>query len=171
MRLKHRHLHQSDRCRCWLGVLERRVAALIPVKAEPIKRRLPLTSAKAHRRAWEDRLQSHLGPRRKLRVGIVWSGNPKHPNDHKRSVPLRMLLDVRDARGDFVSLQKGPGPDDMILLRQAGILDLISALTDFAETAELVSCLDLGEGREMFPRSRKPARAIDSVPSRGARAL
>jgi hypothetical protein len=125
MRLKHRHLHQSDRCRCWLGVLERRVAALIPAKAEPIKRRLPLTPGRG--------APAGLGrpapkpPRRKLRVGIVWSGNPKHPNDHNRSVPLRMLLDVRDPHGDFVSLQKGPGPDDMILLRQAGILDLTSA--------------------------------------------
>jgi tetratricopeptide (TPR) repeat protein len=99
--------------------------------------------AEARRRAWEDRLQSHLGPCRKLRVGIVWSGNPRHPNDHNRSIPLRMLLDALDADADLVSLQKDPRPEDGGLLRQVGILDLTSALTDFAETAALVSCLDL----------------------------
>ena len=37
----------------------------------------------------------------------------------------------------------------MILLRRAGILDLTSALIDFAETAALVSGLDLGGGRRI----------------------
>ena len=30
-------------------------------------------------------------PTDKLRVGLVWSGNPEHGNDHNRSIPLRML--------------------------------------------------------------------------------
>jgi hypothetical protein len=106
-------------------------------------RRICRPPAEARLRAWENPLQSHLGPRRKLRVGLVWSGDPRHPNDQNRSMPLRMLLDVLEADADFVSLQKDPGPDDKVLLRQAGILDLTSALTDFSVTAALVSCLDL----------------------------
>ena len=39
--------------------------------------------------AWEDR----LGPHDRLRVGLVWSGNPKHVNDHNRSLPLSALAD------------------------------------------------------------------------------
>jgi tetratricopeptide (TPR) repeat protein len=99
--------------------------------------------AEARRRAWRNWLQSHLGPRRKLRVGLVWSGNPRHPNDHNRSIPLQLLLDALDGDADVVSLQKDARPEDGVLLRQAGILDPTSALTDFAETAALVSCLEL----------------------------
>jgi len=99
--------------------------------------------AEARRQAWEDRLQSRLGPHDKLRVGLAWSGNPKQENDHNRSMPLRMLSGLLDADATFISLQKDPRPDDKILLGQTAILDLTSDLTDFAETAALVSCLDL----------------------------
>ncbi|MGO8913941.1 MAG: tetratricopeptide repeat protein [Bradyrhizobium sp.] len=90
--------------------------------------------------AWED----HLGPHDRLRVGLVWSGNPKHGNDHNRSIPLRTLTRILDVDASFVSLQKDPRPDDRaILLEHAEIVDLTADLTDFAETAALVSSLDL----------------------------
>ena len=80
---------------------------------------------------------------RKLRVGLAWSGNPGHLNDHNRSLPLRALLRLCGLGADFVSLQKGPGADDKALLDQAGIIDPTADLTDFAETAALVTCLDI----------------------------
>ncbi len=43
----------------------------------------------------------------------------------------------------FRSLQKNPKPDDAVILEQAGIIDLTAQLTDFAETAALLSQLDL----------------------------
>jgi tetratricopeptide (TPR) repeat protein len=89
---------------------------------------------------WDDR----LGPRDKLRIGLVWSGNPKHGNDHNRSIPLRMLSRLLDADATFVSLQKDPRPDDQaVLLERTDIIDLTADLTDFIETSALVSCLDL----------------------------
>jgi tetratricopeptide (TPR) repeat protein len=89
---------------------------------------------------WEQRLGSHD----RLRVGLVWSGNPTHKNDHHRSLPLRMLLPILDCGATFVSLQKDPRPDDkMTLSERPDIVDLTSHLTDFAETAALISCLDL----------------------------
>jgi tetratricopeptide (TPR) repeat protein len=96
--------------------------------------------AEARKRAWEDR----LGPHDKLRVGLVWSGNPKHTNDHNRSLPLQMLSRVLDLDACFVSLQKDPRASDLAFLRErTGIVDLTEHLTDFTETAALVSCLDL----------------------------
>lgn len=90
--------------------------------------------------AWDQRLP----PRDRLRVGLVWSGNPNQGNDRNRSMPLATLLPLLDADATFVSLQKDPRPDDKALLRtQSGIIDLTADLTDFAETAALVSCLDL----------------------------
>jgi tetratricopeptide (TPR) repeat protein len=96
--------------------------------------------AEAQRHIWEDRLGSHD----KLRVGLVWSGNPNHANDRNRSLPLQMLSRVLDLDATFVSLQKDLKPGDRELLRErTGILDLTGHLTDFAETAALLSCLDL----------------------------
>jgi tetratricopeptide (TPR) repeat protein len=89
---------------------------------------------------WEQRLGSHD----RLRVGLVWSGNPKHLNDHNRSLPLRMLLPILNCDATFVSLQKDLRPDDKkTLSERPDIIDLTSHLTDFAETAALMSCLDL----------------------------
>jgi tetratricopeptide (TPR) repeat protein len=90
--------------------------------------------------AWEDRLGAHD----RLRVGLVWSGNPKHVNDHNRSLPLSALAQLLDLDATFVSLQKDLRPEDKpTLLAQTAIVDLTDHLTDFAETAALVSCLDV----------------------------
>jgi Flp pilus assembly protein TadD len=90
--------------------------------------------------AWENR----LGPRTRLRVGLVWSGDPGHNNDHNRSISLRALAPLLDCDVQFVSLQKGIRDQDRAFLREReDIIDLTEQLTDFSETAALVSCLDL----------------------------
>jgi hypothetical protein len=100
---------------------------------------LPLP-AESRVQAWEDRLGRHD----RLRVGLVWSGNPNHANDHNRSLPLRALAPIFDADATFVSLQKDPRPaDKATLLERTDIVDLTVHLTDFTETAALITCLDL----------------------------
>ena len=90
--------------------------------------------------AWKDR----LGPHQKLRVGLVWSGNPEHANDRNRSIPLSMFSRLLDVDAIFVSLQKDPRAGDQAVLRErTEIVDLTAGLTDFVETAALISCLDL----------------------------
>jgi tetratricopeptide (TPR) repeat protein len=94
--------------------------------------------------AWEDRLQDRLGAHDRLRVGLVWSGNPKHKNDANRSIALDMLSPILALDADFVSLQKDARPDDKVFLAErTGILDTAADLGDFADTAALVCCLDL----------------------------
>ncbi|WP_334535668.1 tetratricopeptide repeat protein [Bradyrhizobium sp. AZCC 2230] len=91
-------------------------------------------------KAWENR----LGPRTRLRVGLVWSGDPGHNNDHNRSIALRALAPLLDCDVQFVSLQKGLRDQDRAFLdERPDILDLTEQLTDFSDTAALVSCLDL----------------------------
>jgi hypothetical protein len=90
--------------------------------------------------AWADR----LGPQDKLRVGLVWSGNPIHSNDHNRSTSLRTFIPILDLDATFVSLQKNPRPDDRASLNERSeIIDPTADLTDFVETAALLSCLDV----------------------------
>jgi tetratricopeptide (TPR) repeat protein/ADP-heptose:LPS heptosyltransferase len=90
--------------------------------------------------AWQDRLGAHD----RLRVGLVWSGNPAHADDRNRSIPLRALAPLLELDARFVSLQKDLRATDKAVLDQcADLIDLTAHLADFAETAALISCLDL----------------------------
>jgi tetratricopeptide (TPR) repeat protein len=95
---------------------------------------------KARVQAWAAR----LGPHDKLRVGLVWSGNPAHGNDRNRSMPLAALSTILDPRACFVSLQKDVRSGDKAALSERQeIVDLTEDLSDFVDTAALMAGLDL----------------------------
>src|SRR5689334_2789829 len=99
--------------------------------------------SEAHVQVWEQRLRPHLGPERKLRVGLAWSGNAQHSNDHNRSMALSALEPLFDVGASLISLQRDLRSADRPLLETSGIIDLTAHLTDFAETLALVNCLDV----------------------------
>jgi len=95
---------------------------------------------------WRDRLRA-LGPR--PRVGLSWRGNPRHPDDRRRSAPLAALarfVERWSEKVTFVSLQKNAGAEGLV---DAGlpIVDLgreIDVGPDaFVDTAAVMSTLDL----------------------------
>ena len=78
-----------------------------------------------------------------MRVGLVWSGNPKYPDDRHRSIALRSLGPVLAVGGaHFFSLQLGPAAEQ-IGEADAAVRDLRPAIRDLADTAALISKLDL----------------------------
>lgn len=89
---------------------------------------------------------SPLLPPSGFKIGLVWKGNPNFENDEDRSLPsLDVLAPLGAVSGvHFVSLQKGQGEEDA-QRPPAGLrlLPLGSALRDFADTAAIVTCLDL----------------------------
>lgn len=90
--------------------------------------------------AWADRLPG-TG---KLRVGIAWSGNPRHRNDRNRSIPLETFRAVAADAVQFVALQPDVrAADRNALAGWSGLFDAGPQLADFAETAALLSVLDL----------------------------
>jgi tetratricopeptide (TPR) repeat protein len=99
-------------------------------------------------RAPADRLaqwRARLGAPRTLRVGIVWAGSAVHKNNHNRSIAFdrfRALLSAPDI--EFVSLQNELDAAEAAALgRQANVMPLGGELRDFADTAAVVSLLDL----------------------------
>ncbi len=87
---------------------------------------------------------ARLGPKHRPRIGLAWSGEPTHPNDHNRSIPLSCLISLLDVDATFVSLQKDVRIKDATVLRARGdLLHFGDALKNFADTAALVANLDL----------------------------
>ncbi|HTV88873.1 MAG TPA: tetratricopeptide repeat protein, partial [Stellaceae bacterium] len=108
---------------------------------ETIPSQVPYLSAEsALVGSWRRRLR---GPR--LKIGVVWAGNPNQRGDRFRSphlpavMPLFAVPDV-----DFVALQLGAGRDDLAANPlPPNVLDLGPEITDFADTAAIMASLDL----------------------------
>jgi hypothetical protein len=94
--------------------------------------------------AWQEKLGHHHHPGRP-RIGIAWSGNPGHDNDRNRSIPLAAMAPLFALPADFVSLQKDVRDRDRDFLGRnaASIAHFGDDLTDFLETAALVSLMDV----------------------------
>ncbi len=85
-----------------------------------------------------------LGPKRRPRIGLAWSGSPKHKDDRNRSINLGSLLPLFEIDATLVSVQKDTrGEGEIALKRQMDLLDLFDELEDFSDTAALMSNLDL----------------------------
>jgi hypothetical protein len=111
-----------------LGLLEPLPMSTAYLRADP-----------ALRGAWSER----LGRSTARRIGLAWAGNAVHPLVRLRSMPAEQLRPLLQLDGlAFYSLQIGRG-SEAESLKAAGLVDLTQHLTDFAETAALISELDL----------------------------
>ena len=83
--------------------------------------------------------------RERLNIGVAWAGKPSHRNDRNRSAGLAPFIDLFGTAGAaFHSLQVGPRANDISAMGSAGLIrDHAALLQDFADTAGLVSRLDL----------------------------
>jgi hypothetical protein len=89
---------------------------------------------------WEQR----IGAKTKPRVGLVWSGNADHVNDHNRSIALSALVAQLPDTLEYVSLQKEVRDSDRPVLESNGhIRHFGDALKDFGDTAALCELMDV----------------------------
>ena len=89
---------------------------------------------------WARRLTSNS----QKSIGIVWSGNPRHKNDHRRSIPLLKLLQGLPNDVRLVVLQKQVSEADrQLLAADDRILNLSDEIQDFTDTAALCELMDV----------------------------
>jgi len=95
----------------------------------------------ANRSAWLER----LGPKRKPRVGVVWSSASNFKSDAIRSMRLAEFMQCLDFdRFEVVCLQKVIKPEDQATFDALGQMAFYGdELEDFADTAALASCMDV----------------------------
>jgi tetratricopeptide (TPR) repeat protein len=100
-----------------------------------------LRASEERTKHWRDR----LGSTTRRRIGIAWSGYQAHKNDHNRSIGLNAFLSIfAGSEVSLISLQREVRDADAAVLRErSDVLHFGDELTSFADTAALISCLDL----------------------------
>lgn len=98
-----------------------------------------VTSQPEKREQWN----TILGPKKRPRVGVVWSGRAAHGNDHNRSLPLSVLAPVFSEQYEFICMQKEIRPYDQDLLNTLPVRQVSEHLRDFTDTAALCDLMDL----------------------------
>ena len=90
--------------------------------------------------AWKKRFSAIKG----CKVGIVWSGNAMHENDHNRSCELSCFSQLASiANIQLISLQVGNETSDIISKCNFNIHDFTENLSDWSQTAAAIANLDL----------------------------
>ena len=93
---------------------------------------------------WRKRLDA-AAPKSFNRIGITWAGNPRHPNDRRRSAALSDLAPLGRLRDVvLVSLQKGPPADQIAgYFGRAPLINLGPDIENLENTMGIMANLDL----------------------------
>nr|WP_320147916.1 tetratricopeptide repeat protein [uncultured Anaeromusa sp.] len=116
----------------------------LPAKLTSLEAEVPyLWAAQENKEIWREKLESAAKGR--LKVGVVWAGNPEHSNDENRSCSFEEFRRLFAIPGVlWVNLQVG---EEQKCFQEAAevesLFDTAGELTDFAETAGVIDNLDV----------------------------
>jgi tetratricopeptide (TPR) repeat protein len=125
-------------CHCPLASLP----LAFKTRLDTIPASIPYVSASRDRvTKWRQRLPESG----KRRIGIAWAGNPAFRGDEPRSIGLARFSPLVSAGGvEFLSLQRDLRQGDRDILRHhPQVVQPGDAIADFADTAALMSLVDL----------------------------
>ena len=112
---------------------------------ESIPGGVPYISAKEHLvERWRDVLRATDD----FKIGIVWQGNPSHPTDRYRSIPLAHFAPLAQNGVELISLQQGFGCEQLAGVRGKFVVRELGEGVDkqhgaFMDTAAIIKNLDL----------------------------
>ncbi|MBC3880837.1 tetratricopeptide repeat protein [Undibacterium sp. LX40W] len=90
---------------------------------------------------WEKRV---LEQGERTKIGVVWSGNPLHTNNHMRSIALSSIMSIFQIDADFTILQKEISASERVeLSKYPNVFFYGEEVKDFSDTAALVDAMDI----------------------------
>jgi Glycosyltransferase family 9 (heptosyltransferase) len=90
---------------------------------------------------WQDK----LGPKKRLRVGVCWSGRPDSWINRHKGMPFEAMLDLikRNPGTEWYNLQVECSPEQGKILEESGVKTFAGNIRHFADTAALIHHMDV----------------------------
>jgi ADP-heptose:LPS heptosyltransferase len=89
--------------------------------------------------------QQELGPKNKLRVGFCWSGRNDSWVNRYKGMPFEVMLELiqKNPAYDWINLQLDATAQQTEKMIEAGVVEYSLPVRNFADTAALISTLDV----------------------------
>jgi hypothetical protein len=89
--------------------------------------------------------QSVLGPKKRLRVGVCWSGRPDSWINRHKGMPFETMLGLiqRNPATEWFNLQVECTPEQAKILEENGVKTFSGQIRNFAESAALIHHMDV----------------------------
>ena len=124
----------------WTPIMS--TAGVIGVTLQNLPHQLQYLSARTDlARAWQER----LGFKKRLRVGVCWSGRPDSWINRHKGMPFEVMLDLikRNPGYEWINLQVECSDDEAQILAQNGVQHFPGLVNNFADSAALIHHLDV----------------------------
>jgi tetratricopeptide (TPR) repeat protein len=87
--------------------------------------------------------QKQLGPKKKMRVGLTWTGDKSNWINRYKRIPLEKLLELVADEHQFFALTIDITDEERKLLEDKGVEILDNKINNFSDTAGLIANLDV----------------------------
>ena len=124
----------------WISMMS--IPRVIGLKLENIAHQLQYVAATpAKAQEWADR----LGPKKRMRIGVCWSGRKDSWIHNHKAMPVEKMADLirRNPQHQWINLTVESTPEESQIITDAGGECYPGTIKDFADTAGLMHHLDL----------------------------
>jgi tetratricopeptide (TPR) repeat protein len=124
----------------WISMMS--IPRVIGLKLETIAHQLQYVAAEpAKAQEWADR----LGPKKRMRIGVCWSGRKDSWIHNHKAMPVEKMADLirRNPQHQWINLTVESTPEESQIITDAGGECYPGTIKDFADTAGLMHHLDL----------------------------
>lgn len=124
----------------WTPIMS--IPGLMGVTLQNLPHQLQYLSARSDLvRHW----QELLGPKKRTRVGICWSGRPDSWINRHKGMPFEVMLNLikQNPGTEWINLQVECTPEQASVLEQHGVKNFAGMIRNFADSAALIHHLDV----------------------------
>lgn len=124
----------------WVAMMS--IPRILNLKLENIQHHLQYIQASG---PLVDQWATRLGPKTRMRIGIVWSGRKDSWINQHKSMPVGVMADLvrQFPEHQWINLQVDASEEDTELIKSAGVEVYPGTINNFADTAALMHHLDL----------------------------